>query len=83
MTYPTNPTQPFRNVLAVTTDRPRGRQRRLCQGNHGDAENVKRALDALTDASSILERNFTHGERVQPGGMDFFHGIFQRKISAL
>ena len=51
------------------------------RGNHGDAENVKRALDALTDASSILMEKFpSRGlERTNPVGMIFVHGIFQRK----
>lgn len=55
-------------------------------GNHGDAENVKRALDALTDASLDFDGEIFHSrvrlERTNPVGDGFFStGFFNEKIS--
>lgn len=45
---------------------------------------MKRALDALTDASILMERNFTHGFGTNvSGGDDFLStGFFNEKIKA-
>ena len=77
MTTKQQPPNRFATAVHPTTVEQRRRP-----GNHGDAENVKRALDALTDASFWWRRNFPHGLERKPGGMIFFTVFSTKNIKA-